>query len=260
MRVVTESLSVLATRVRNGRVPTASVSVGRLAPRPAAVPDAAPVRVAPDGPDAPPPSPWHEPPPQPSEVAGLVRAGGVVGLLAVAAALALSTRTELWLDEAQAVAISRLAPADLLSALRTDGAPPLYYLLLHGWIQLFGSSALAVRALSGLFAAAAIALAPLAAVRIGPRRAAVAAVALLATSPFLLRYATEARMYALVVLLCVAGFVVLHAALARPDRRALAGVAVVTGLLLVTHYWSLFLLAAVGAVVAARARLEQAGG
>ena len=38
------------------------------------------------------------------------------------------------------------------SALKHDGAPPLYYYLLHFWISLFGQSNDAVRALSGIFA------------------------------------------------------------------------------------------------------------
>jgi hypothetical protein len=57
----------------------------------------------------------------------------------------------MWLDEAQTAAIADRPFGDVFDALRVDGAPPLYYVLLHGWIQLFGASDAAVRALSSLF-------------------------------------------------------------------------------------------------------------
>jgi hypothetical protein len=72
---------------------------------------------------------------------------------------------------------------------------------------------------------------------------------LLAASPFAIRYATEARMYSLVMLLVVAGWLAVERSIERPSFGRLAGVAVCTGLLLLTHYWSMFLLAAVGIVL-----------
>ena len=46
----------------------------------------------------------------------------------------------------------------IFEALRHDGHPPLYYLLLHGWMSVFGQSDNAVRALSGLFSVATLPL------------------------------------------------------------------------------------------------------
>lgn len=183
----------------------------------------------------------------------------LAGSVLFAATLALSTRTGMWLDEAQTLSISRLPTGDLLDALRADGAPPLYYLLLRGWTALMGTGEAAARSLSAVLAVAAVALAPLAGARLGGRRVALAAGALFATAPFMHRYATEARMYTLVVLLTLAGFVALGAALDRPTIPALAAVGAVTGLLLLTHYWSIFLLAVVAALVARRARTGDTG-
>ena len=75
------------------------------------------------------------------------------------------------------------------------------------------------------------------------------AAGLLAASPFAIRYATEARMYSLVVLLVVAGWLAVERSIERPTFWRLAGVTACTGLLLLTHYWSMFLLAAVGIVL-----------
>src|SRR4051794_1603489 len=57
-------------------------------------------------------------------------------------------RGPLWLDEAQSVSFARLGVRSIPHALRQDGAPPGYYLLLHAWMVVFGDSSGAVRALS----------------------------------------------------------------------------------------------------------------
>ena len=79
--------------------------------------------------------------------------GVAVGVV-IAAGLVLRfwTRSALWLDEALTVDIARLPLSQIPNALKHDGAPPLYYYLLHFWIVLFGQSNDAVRALSGVIA------------------------------------------------------------------------------------------------------------
>jgi mannosyltransferase len=149
----------------------------------------------------------------------------------------------LWLDEAQSVAISELPPPQLFDALRADAAPPLYYLLLHGWIEVVGTGDWAVRALSGVFAVAALPLFYLLAKR---SAAGLVTLALAAANPWLVRYATEARPYALEVLLVLLGVVSIERVYRRPGLARAALLALVVGLLLLTHYWSLFLYAVVG--------------
>ena len=62
----------------------------------------------------------------------------VVVVVAVGVALRFLTSSHLWLDEALTVNIARLPLSRIPDALRHDGSPPLYYLLLHGWIAVFG--------------------------------------------------------------------------------------------------------------------------
>src|SRR5436190_2666926 len=154
-----------------------------------------------------------------------------------------------WLDEAQTVEIARRSLPNLMDALRHDGSPPLYYVLLHGWIALFGTGTFAVRALSGVFAVAALPLIYLVAREYGatPRRA-WAATLLLATCPFAIRYATETRMYSLVVLLSLALLLFLRRVWLGAGTRWIVAAAVVVASLLLTQYWMLFVVAAVGAV------------
>ncbi|MCU1355520.1 MAG: hypothetical protein JWM89_938 [Acidimicrobiales bacterium] len=156
--------------------------------------------------------------------------------------------SDLWLDEALTVTIARLPLREIGPALRLDGHPPLYYVLLHGWTAAFGTSDLAVRSLSGIFAVAALPLMWAAGQRLGGRSTAALATFLLATSPFAVRYATEARMYSLVTLLALGLGLAVARALERATPRRLAEVALCTAALLLTHYWGLYLVAATVAV------------
>jgi mannosyltransferase len=177
----------------------------------------------------------------------------VGAVIAVGLVLRFVTTSDLWLDEALTVNIARLPLDELPEALRHDGAPPLYYVLLHGWMKVFGTGDTAVRALSGVFGVLALPAAWFAGRRLGGRVVAWAAVLVLVTSPFAIRYATEARPYELQMLLVLLGYLAVCRALERPALGRLAAVAGVTGLLLYTAYWSIYLLAVVGAGLVIRA-------
>ncbi|MDQ6649022.1 MAG: glycosyltransferase family 39 protein, partial [Actinomycetota bacterium] len=166
--------------------------------------------------------------------------------LAVAVVLRFVCRSQLWLDEAQGVAIARAPLHTLLASLRIDGSPPVYYVLLHGWMAVFGTGTWAVRALSGVFSVATLPLAWLLARRLVGRSEAVATVLLLASSPFAVHFATEARMYSLVMALTAVGGLALLRVLDRPGWWPVAGIGVCSGLLALTHYWSFYLLAVLG--------------
>ena len=181
-----------------------------------------------------------------------VPAGGVL-VIAAGLFLRVWTRSDLWLDEALTVNIARLPVSRIPGALRHDGAPPLYYMVLHVWMSLFGTSDVAVRSLSGLASGLTLPGVWLAAKRLGAPAAAWPAVILLAANPFAVRYATENRMYALVALEAVLGLLAVAAALERPTPGRLALVAVAAAAVLYTHYWGLYVVAATGLVTLVRA-------
>ena len=169
--------------------------------------------------------------------------------LALAVLVRLRSSSPLWLDEALSVNIARLPLTELPAALRQDGAPPLYYLLLHGWIELFGTGTTQVRLLSTLLALTALPLAYLVGRRLRDASTGWACALLFGALPFLVRYATETRMYALAVVLVLLGVLAVERAWREPTARRLAAVSAVAGLLLLTHYWALYLLAVVGALL-----------
>jgi hypothetical protein len=180
-----------------------------------------------------------------------------LGLLAVTLlALALRT-TELgigfWIDEGLSVGISDRPLADIPHALRLDGSPPLYYVLLHLWMGAAGTSEAAVRWFSVLCALISVPVAWWGARMLFGSRAGWMAAVLIATNPFITRFAQEARMYALVALLALVACAAFGRAFTGDDperaRRPWAiALAISLAAMLYTHNWALFFGAACGAV------------
>ena len=167
-------------------------------------------------------------------------------VLVIGVWLRFATTSLLWLDEALSVNIAKLPVGDIPGALKRDGAPPLYYVMLHYWIRVFGNSDVAVRMLSGACSVFALVGLFFLVRRIWGRETAFIATGILAASAFASYYATEARMYALVMLLVVVLGWALMALVDRPTVLRALLLGVVAAALLYTHYWSIFLFGAVG--------------
>jgi hypothetical protein len=174
-------------------------------------------------------------------------AGALVLVLATVVSVLLRTgdlHAGFWIDEGIAVGIAEHGFTQIPGLLLQDGSPPLYYLLLHGWLALSGDGEAAARSLSLLFAAVLVPVSWWAANAIAGRRAGVAAVAVAATCPLLSYYAQEARMYTLVALLSLIAAAAFVLAFLQGRRRHLVTLGVATALLLYTHNWGLFLVGA----------------
>jgi mannosyltransferase len=182
----------------------------------------------------------------------------LAGLAALTALSAfLRTRSILsgyWIDEGLSVGIASFPLSEIPGALVQDGSPPLYYLLLHVWMDAFGTAEGATHALSLVIALAAVPAAFWAGWSLFGRQAGWIAAVLAAFNPFLTIYAQETRMYSLVILLgLVASAAFLHA-FAFGRRRYLPVFALTLALLLYTHNWGLFFAAGTVAALALIAR------
>lgn len=176
----------------------------------------------------------------------------VAGLSALTG-LSLALRTTaihagFWIDEGLSVGISHHGFLDIPGVLRQDGSPPLYYMLLHVWMAVFGDGQATTHALSVAFAVLTVPIGFWAGWSLFGVRAGTICALLFALNPFLTFYAQETRMYALVCLLSllVAAFWT-HAFVFR-RRGYLVGFALALAALIYTHNWGLFLGA--GSVVA----------
>jgi uncharacterized membrane protein len=113
----------------------------------------------------------------------------------------------LWLDEASTALAAKLSLFDLFGKyLPGDFHPPFYYVLMHFWVLLFGSSEIALRVPSVLFGVGAVYLVYLLGTKIFGRHIGLIASALLSTSGLAVYYSQEARMYSLVIFLIVGLF------------------------------------------------------
>lgn len=122
---------------------------------------------------------------------------------------ALSAKT-LWLDEAFSLWMARHElPALFEWLIYIDHHPPLFYILLHAWIEWLGDSPGALRSLSAVTSTLAIPLYGWSTRRLGGAGVGIIATLLLAISPFHIRYAQEVRMYGALTLAAALLFVAL---------------------------------------------------
>ncbi|WP_245719220.1 glycosyltransferase family 39 protein [Micromonospora rhizosphaerae] len=175
--------------------------------------------------------------------AGLVWLGPT--LLTLIVTLAGIDRAQLWRDELATWSAATRPVGDLLRLAGTiDAATGPYYLLMHGWVAVFGDSTTALRLPSVLAMAGAAGLTALLGQRLLGARVGLLAGLLFAVLPGTSRYAQEARPYALATLLAVLATLLLVDALRRPAWSRWAGYAVAVAALGLTHLIALTLLAA----------------
>lgn len=155
----------------------------------------------------------------------------------------------IWLDEAYSIQFARLSVPQLIDeTASSDVHPPLYYLLLHYWIKLFGDTEAAVRMLSALFGLLSIFVIYRLAALLFDRATGLLSALLLALSLFHIEFAQEARMYALLALLSLLSlYFFLRLFEEQPQQQsaaALAGYVLTTSLLMHTHVYGFFIIIA----------------
>jgi mannosyltransferase len=125
-------------------------------------------------------------------------------LVAIAAGFALRVNRlgvqSLWNDEGTSVALARLSLPAIVGGAAHDIHPPLYYLLLHFWIALGGTSEFAIRFLSVMSGVLLVAVTFRLARTFFDQEVAVIAAFLSALSAFQLYYSQETRMYIVIAL------------------------------------------------------------
>lgn len=153
----------------------------------------------------------------------------------------------LWSDEAATITAASRPLPDLWRMLQSiDLVHGFYYLLMHGWIQLFGDSAFALRAPSALAIGVATGFVYLLGARLGGRTMAVTSVAVFVLIPRIFWASGEARSYAFTAAAAAAATAVLLTAALRDTRRcvliwALYSVLMVVGVLFNLYFGLLFL-------------------
>jgi mannosyltransferase len=171
-----------------------------------------------------------------------------ITLLALGLRLYRLDNQSLWYDEGFSVYLAGMDIDEITSRTAADIQPPLYYYLLHGWIQLFGDSEWALRALSVLFGVFTVPLIyAVAHTLFHSRLAALLAALFVAVSPLHIWYGQEARMYTLLTFLCLLSsyFLLLAISAKRNWVIPILWVAYTAANVaaLYTHYFAFFILA-----------------
>ncbi len=117
----------------------------------------------------------------------------------------LSLGRSVWFDEGYSIYLAQQDLQSLLAFTAVDAHPPLYYIILKFWGELFGFSELALRSLSAIFAGLSVGLGLGLTKRLFGLRAGLMAIPVVVLAPFILRYGYEVRMYSLAALIGVAG-------------------------------------------------------
>jgi hypothetical protein len=123
----------------------------------------------------------------------------------------------------------------------SDIHPPGYYVMLHAWTRVFGTGDLPVRLSSILWSLACIPLLYRFASRIGGRQAGMIAATLIAFAPQAVYHGTVARMYAMVLAICIAcGLATLELHRKGINTRRATVWILLSAAGLMTHYFFLF--------------------
>ena len=125
------------------------------------------------------------------------------GMVTAILAMVLSLRQSIWFDEGYSILLAKQPVGELLALTAVDAHPPLYYLLLKAWGEMFGFTEFALRSLSALFLGGAVTTMLLLIRRLFGTRVALVTIPVLILAPFALRYGYEVRMYALAGLIGV---------------------------------------------------------
>lgn len=141
---------------------------------------------------------------------------GILILIGIGLRFALLPVASLWLDEAYSIKVAGQSLPQIIELLRHDNGSPLFYFILHGWIQLFGTGEMICSLLTVLISCAAlIATANLLCEVFEDRRIQLTGVGLIALCPVSIHHATNVRFYSLIVLITALSYLFFYRALRR---------------------------------------------
>jgi uncharacterized membrane protein len=150
----------------------------------------------------------------------------------------------IWLDEAYSLKLAAASWREILQGAARDVHPPLYHLLLAGWIRIFGRGEIGLRSLSVLCGVALIPVVYRLAESWAGKQAALWAAALAAASPYLIEISRSGRMGSMLSLFSALSVLTFAGVLQGKGKRFLFGYCVVTLAALYTHYFAFLMLLA----------------
>lgn len=211
-------------------------------------------------PSAPPPRRGATPPGRRDAVRGYARPTVVaaVHLLSFAVIIVASRveflRNSIRLDEAQSLSQTNRSYAALLEIVAQDVHVPLYHVVLRTWRLVLGPDIETARLLSLVFLLACVPMFYLVARKFLSTRWSLFAVVVFSSSPFMLWYGNEARMYTMLVLVTLVSQYFFLTIVTAERTTAWVGYAIAAVVGVYTHYFFVFVLIVQGLFLLASAR------
>ncbi len=147
----------------------------------------------------------------------------------------------LWLDEAVTVVQARRTIPLIIETVAQGVHPPLFHILMHFWVTVFGVSEAAVRSYASVWGTLSIPAAYWAARSFYDRRSGLIAALIVSVSPYLIWFSQEARMYSMQLFFAFLSLGFLKLACRHNRPRYWVGYALATALGMFTHYFFAFL-------------------
>lgn len=164
---------------------------------------------------------------------------GVITLVGLLIRFGFIAKSSIWHDEGFSIMLASRGWLEIWAPTARDVHPPLYYELLHLWMNFFGHSEVAIRSLSALAGVAIIPLGYLVAKKAAGRQAGYIAAGVLALAPFLIRYSQEARMYGILGLFLILALYCVMRIVQKPESFwPYAGYTLSIAAAMYTHYFA----------------------
>ncbi|MCD4812993.1 glycosyltransferase family 39 protein [bacterium] len=149
----------------------------------------------------------------------------------------------IWLDEAYSLVLASADWQGIFRGAATDIHPPFFYVLLGGWIRIFGTTEFALRTFSAFFGAALVPLVFILTRDWAGRRAAWWAAGLVSVSPYFVELSRSGRMGSMLVFFSVLSVMFFWRLLRKPDFFNSLGYCFATLAAMYTHYFAFLVFA-----------------
>ncbi len=179
--------------------------------------------------------------PFPKRYLGLLFIIMIIGLSILLRMYKINTK-DIWLDEANTVLIAENNPSGIVSSLKHDAHPPLYYFILHFWMKLFGQTETALRSLSASFGVLLVISLFFIGRKLFTTRTAIYVALFSAIAPIQVMYSQQVRMYTLLPLTSVLSMYFLLRFIQEGKNSQICWYIVSTVACLYTHHYGILLL------------------
>lgn len=150
----------------------------------------------------------------------------------------------IWIDEAVTSQVAELNVSELIGWMisNNDNNPPLYYMLMHFWVSLFGHSEFSLRFPSAIVGTGSIFMIYAGGKLVLNRATALLASLILSVSVFHIEYSQEARSYSLMAFLTLCSFYFFLKTLSGSKTLYIIGYVIASALLMYSHFYGVFIL------------------